>query len=142
VGTVILLTASVVWAVYGLAQKALLQYFAAPQILLLIYIGATAILAVFTAPASVRGLPAIELLMLFLSCMNTLVAYGALAEALNAAGAATVGAVLAVGPVATLVVTWVSNRVSPGFFAADLLNVATVLGACVVTLGSALSARK
>jgi drug/metabolite transporter (DMT)-like permease len=142
VGAVILLTASVVWAVYGLAQKALLGYFESTQILLLIYIGATIILAAFTAPLSVGRLSMLELVMLALSCLNTLVAYGALAEALRSAGAATVGGVLAVGPVATLIVTWASNRVSPGFFAADVLNAATIVGAGFVTAGSALSARR
>jgi drug/metabolite transporter (DMT)-like permease len=65
-----------------------------------------------------------------------------LAEALKAAGAATVGAVLAIGPVATLLVTWATNKVSPNFFAPDLLNAATIAGAFIVTVGSALSARK
>jgi len=142
IGTVILLVASVTWAAYGISQKALLQRFASPQVLFMIYVGATVILAGFTAPLSVRHLSALELVMLALSCANTLVAYGALAEALTSAGAATVGAVLAVGPVATLIVTWISNTVSPNFFAPDLLNGATVLGACVVTVGSALSARQ
>ena len=141
-GTVILLVASVAWAAYGLAQKVLLRRFASPQVLFLIYVGAAVVLAGFTAPRSVRGLPALELTMLFLSCMNTLVAYGALAEALHFAGAATVGAVLAVGPVSTLIVTWMSNRVSPGLFAPDDLNVATIIGAFIVTAGSALTARK
>ncbi|HMC55180.1 MAG TPA: DMT family transporter [Gemmatimonadaceae bacterium] len=142
IGAMILLAASVTWAMYGVAQKALLRDLASTRILLLIYIGATVLLAAFTAPRTVTALPPLELLMLGLSCLNTLVAYGALAEALRDAGAATVGAVLAVGPVATLIVTYVSNRVSPGFFAPDLLNIATVAGACAVTLGSGMSARK
>ena len=142
VGAMILLAASVTWAMYGLSQKALLRDLESTQILLLIYIGAAVLLAAFTAPSDVLRLSALELLMLALCCMNTLVAYAALAEALKAAGAATVGATLAVGPVATLTVTYVSNHVSPGFFAPDLLNAATVIGACAVTAGSALSARK
>lgn len=142
VGAIILLVASVTWAVYGLSQKVLLRRFTSPQILFLIYVGASLVLAPVAAPLSVKGIPAIELVMLVLSCLNTLVAYGALAEGLHHAGATTVGAVLALGPVASLIVTWASNRVSPGFFPPDLLNVATVAGACVVTAGSALSARK
>lgn len=142
IGAMILLAASVTWAIYGLSQKALLRDLASAQILLLIYIGATILLAAFTAPMSVVALPAIELVMLALSCLNTLVAYGALAEALKDAGAATVGAVLAIGPVATLIVTYVTNRVSPNFFAPDLLNAATVVGAFAVTIGSATSARR
>jgi drug/metabolite transporter (DMT)-like permease len=142
IGTIILVVASVVWAVYGLAQKVLLARFTSAQILLLIYIGASLILAPFAAPASVLGLPATELVMLGLSALNTLVAYGALAEGLRYAGATTVGAVLAVGPVASLVITWLSNRASPGFFAPDILNVATIAGAFVVTVGSAMSASK
>lgn len=142
IGAIILVAASVVWSVYGLSQKVLLDKFTSPQILLLIYIGASVILGPFVAPLAVKALPPIELLMLFLSGLNTLVAYGALAEGLKYAGATTVGAVLAVGPVASLIVTWASNRVSPGFFPPDLLNVATIAGAFVVAIGSALSASK
>jgi drug/metabolite transporter (DMT)-like permease len=141
-GTLILLIASVTWAVYGLAQKSLLDHYESTQILLLIYVGSTIALLFMSAPAAVVGLPALDLVMVVLCAANTLVAYGALAEALKSAGAATVGAVLAVGPVATLVVTWATNRVSPGFFEPDVLNLATIVGACVVTVGSALSARK
>ena len=142
VGALILIVATTVWAIYGVMQKLLLSRFKPQQILLLIYIGASLLLVPFAKPASIVGIPALELLMIVLSAANTLVAYGALAEALHDSGATIVGAVLAVGPVATLVVTWLSNRASPGFFPADLLNVATIAGACVVTIGSGLSARK
>lgn len=142
IGTLILLAASVTWAMYGLAQKSLLGHFQSTQILLLIYAGSSVALLAMSAPAAVIGLPALDLVMLALCAGNTLVAYGALAEALKCCGAATVGAVLAIGPVATLVVTWATNTVSPGFFAPDLLNAATIAGACVVTVGSAMSARR
>jgi drug/metabolite transporter (DMT)-like permease len=142
IGTLILLAASVTWAMYGLAQKSLLEHFESTQILLLIYIGSAVALLALSAPAAVIGLPALDLVMLALCAANTLVAYGALAEALKCAGAATVGAVLAIGPVATLMVTWATNKVSPNFFEADLLNAATIAGACIVTVGSAMSARK
>ncbi len=139
-GAIILVVAAVGWAVYGLAQKVLVRRFAPTQVLLLIYAGATLMLAASIAPRSLETMPPLELTMLGLSALNTLVAYGALAEALRHARVSTVGAVLAIGPVATLVVTWTTNRLSPGFFEPDLLNVATVAGAFVVTLGSALTA--
>jgi len=142
VGTLILLVATVAWAGYGLSQKSLLDSFESNQVLFLIYVGAALLLLVKSAPTAIRALSPLELAMLLLCAANTLVAYGALAEALKSAGAATVGAVLAVSPVVALVVTWGTNRVSPGFFAPDLLNAATIIGACVVTVGSALSARK
>jgi len=142
VGMMILLAASVTWAAYGLAQKTLLHRFTSPQTLLVIYIGSALVLLGFTHPTEVRALSALEWTMLGLSCANTLVAYGALAESLKHAGAARVGAVLAVVPLVTLVVTWATNHLSPGFFEPDTLNVATVAGAVVVTVGSALSASR
>jgi drug/metabolite transporter (DMT)-like permease len=141
-GALILLIASATWAVYGLAQKALLKQFAPTQILLVIYIGATVLLAAFTHPLHAFTIDALEFTMLLLCAANTLVAYGALAEALKSAGAATVGAVLAVGPVATLIVTFIATKTSPGLVVPDDLNAATIVGAVVVTVGSALSARK
>ena len=142
VGTIILLAASVTWAAYGLAQKVLLRSLTSAQTLLVIYVGSTLALAAFTHPSRVWGLSGLELTMLALSCLNTLVAYGALAEALKHAGAARVGAVLAVVPLVTLLVTWISNTVSPGFFEPDVLNTLTIAGAAIVTVGSALSAAK
>jgi len=141
-GALILLIASVAWAAYGLAQKALLKQFTPTQILLLIYTGSTVLLVAFTHPLRAFAIGWLEFTMLLACAANTLVAYGALAEALKTAGAATVGAVLAVGPVATLVVTWIATRISPGLVVADDLNVATIIGAFVVTAGSALSARE
>lgn len=142
VGTTILLAASVTWAAYGLAQKILLRSFTSAQTLLVIYTGATLALVAFAHPSQVLGLSGVELTMLALSCLNTLVAYGALAEALRRSGAARVGAVLAVVPLVTLLVTSLTSRLSPGFFEPDTLNVATIAGAVIVTVGSALSAAK
>ena len=83
-----------------------------------------------------------ELAMLLACGLNTLIAYGALAEALEHSGATRVGAVLAVSPVAALFVTWMTNRIAPGFFEPDHLNAATIVGAFAVAMGSAISAAK
>lgn len=142
VGTLILLAASVAWAAYGLAQKALTARITSQQVLSLIYIAAAIILLGFSRPREIVGLSALELTMLLACALNTLVAYGALAEALKHSGAARVGAVLAASPVAALFVTWLTNRVSPGFFEPDLLNAATIVGAFAVAVGSAMSASR
>jgi drug/metabolite transporter (DMT)-like permease len=144
VGTLILLAASVAWAAYGLAQKALVagSRFTSQQVLFLIYVGASIILIGFSAPGGIGRLPALELAMILACALNTLIAYGALAEALKHSGAARVGAVLAASPVAALFVTWMTNHIAPGFFEPDLLNAATIVGAFTVAVGSAMSAAK
>jgi drug/metabolite transporter (DMT)-like permease len=141
-GTLILIIAGVCWAAYALAQKALLRGLGSPQILLLLYVGCALLLLPLSAPSHVTRLSGLELTMLGLSALNTLVAYGALAEGLKLAGAARVGSLLALVPVVSLFVTWMTNHLSPGFFEPDMLNAATIVGAAIVTAGSALTAQE
>ncbi|HEX5793455.1 MAG TPA: EamA family transporter, partial [Rheinheimera sp.] len=78
--------------------------------------------------------------LLVFCCLNTVVAYGAFAEALHHWEASKVSAVLAVTPLFTIFFAQLLNGIFPTFIAAQSLNLWSWLGAALVVLGSALTA--
>jgi drug/metabolite transporter (DMT)-like permease len=139
-GVALLVVASVVWAVYGLVQKQLLKGMSSQQILLVLYIGAIALLMPVSHPGSVGGLDRLEFWMLAFCCFNTLIGYGAFAEALEHWEMSRVSAVLALAPLATLSGMWLIERVAPHLIEPEGLNASSVAGALLVVSGSALCA--
>jgi drug/metabolite transporter (DMT)-like permease len=136
-GVAILIVAAVAWAGYGLAQKALLKRFKSQQILWLLYLGAMIVLLPPTSPGTIRGVSPLQFWMLVFSCLNTLIAYGAFAEALEHWEVSRVSAVLTIAPLVTIASSWAIDRMLPGVLAADPLNALSVAGALLVVGGSA-----
>jgi drug/metabolite transporter (DMT)-like permease len=130
----------VLWAVYGLVQKQLLKGMSSQQILLVLYIGAIALLMPVSRPGSVAELNALEFWMLVFCCANTLIGYGAFAEALEHWEVSRVSAVLALAPLCTLAGMWLLERFAPQVIEPEGLNAASVVGALLVVAGSALCA--
>jgi drug/metabolite transporter (DMT)-like permease len=136
-GVFILVVAAGSWGGYGLAQKALLRRFRSQQILWLLYVGAVFVLLPSASLSSVLRIGSLQFWMLAFSCMNTLVAYGAFAEALEHWEVSRVSAVLTVAPLVTIASSWLIDRVVPGVLSADPLNALSVAGALLVVGGSA-----
>jgi drug/metabolite transporter (DMT)-like permease len=136
-GTALIVLASIAWAAYGLAQKALLTRLGPQQILLLIYIGISLVILPWSSPGAVRYASTLELWMLIFACVNTLVAYGAFAEALRHWDASRIGAVFSIAPLITLATMWLTERLAPGVVAPEGLNDLSVVGALLVVAGSA-----
>jgi drug/metabolite transporter (DMT)-like permease len=132
--------ASTVWAVYGLAQKLLLRHMQGQQVLLLLYVGATLALLPFSHPGRILEVNTIQAWMLAFACANTVVAYGAFAEALRHWEASRVGATLTLTPLFTIAAMWVLEHTVPGLVAPERLNSLSILGAMVVVGGSMLCA--
>jgi drug/metabolite transporter (DMT)-like permease len=139
-GVALLVIASVVWAAYGLVQKQLLKGMSSQQILLLLYVGAIVLLTPVSRPGSVGGLNALEFWMLVFCCANTLIGYGAFAEALEHWEMSRVGAVLALAPLSTLSGMWLIERIAPHLLEPEGLNPTSIVGALLVVSGSALCA--
>jgi drug/metabolite transporter (DMT)-like permease len=139
-GVALLVLGSIVWSVYGLAQKYMLRRLQAQQILLLLYIGAAIVLLPLSHPAGIRQLDTVQCWMLAFSCANTVVAYGAFAEALRHWEASRVGATLTLTPLFTMAAMWILDRTVPGLVKPEQLNVLSVAGALVVVGGSMLCA--
>lgn len=121
-------------------QKQLLRHLNSQQILWLIYLGAIVVLLPAASPGAVRDLNALQAWMLAFCCLNTLIAYGAFAEALEHLEVSRVSAVLALAPVFTMGSVWIASRFAPGLLEPEGLSIASVAGALLVVGGSALCA--
>jgi drug/metabolite transporter (DMT)-like permease len=139
-GVALLVIASCVWAIYGLAQKKLLRRLQPQQILLLLYVGSAIVLIPAARPAVVLELSTLQLWMLVFCCANTIVAYGAFAESLQHWEASRVSAMLALTPLFTMMSMWVIERAAPGLVRPEQLNLLSFVGAGVVVAGSMLVA--
>jgi drug/metabolite transporter (DMT)-like permease len=139
-GVALLVLASFIWSVYGLAQKVLLKRLQPQQVLLLLYIGSTIVLIPAAHPSQVLQLNTLQIWMLVFACANTVVAYGAFAESLQHWEASRVGAVLALTPLFTMMTMWLVEHTVPGLVKPEQLNLLSIGGAGVVVAGSMLVA--
>lgn len=138
-GVFLVLMAGVVWAVYALAQKQLLQTLSSEAIMLVVYLGGVVLLLPLSQPGSVVGLSALSIGLLVFCGLNTLLAYGTFSESLNHIEASRVSTVLATIPLMTLGMMKGVDGFAPGFLEAEPLNTLAVIGAVLVVVGSMLS---
>lgn len=140
VGVLWMLVASVTWAAYAMAQKRLLRSYSSPEVLLLLYVIAALLLAPTASPAALLHLDRVGLYMLLFACANTVLAYGAFAEALAHWEASRVSATLAITPLITIALSLALQALWPGSVVLEPLNALSGLGALLVVSGSALTA--
>ena len=139
-GVLLVIAAAFTWAAYALAQKQLLTSYSSAQIMYLLYAaGAIAFIPVsdFTPLLSMQSL---HWALLIFCCLNTVVAYGAFAEALHHWEASKVSAVLALTPLFTILFANMVSYLIPDLLSAQALNFWSLLGALLVVVGSALTA--
>jgi len=139
-GVALMVMAAVSWALYGLAQKRLLDHFTAPQVFLMLYAGATILLLPASAPTEVADLDGMQLGMLAFCCANTLAAYGAFGEALHHWDVSRVSAVISTAPLFTILSMWAVERSGLALVAPEGLNALSVVGALGVVVGSMITA--
>ena len=135
-GMILLLVAAVTWAVYALAQKQLLSVMASPAALVVVYSGSMFLFLPTASPREVLDLGTLRFWLLVFAALNTLIAYGAFSEALVHWEASRVNAVVAMTPVATLLMIRVGSLLWPGIVASEKLTTLSYLGAVLVVAGS------
>jgi drug/metabolite transporter (DMT)-like permease len=135
-GNGLLVIGAIAWAIYALVQKQLLQKLPSSSIMLVIYGGCAVLLSPLATPQSLFTLNSLHLGMLLFCGLNTLMAYGAFAEALEHWEASRVSAVLALTPLVTLVAVWVVSWMAPTLITPEHITVLGVLGAIFVVMGS------
>lgn len=135
-GSIYIVIAAAVWAVYALAQKQLLQQVPSSMIMLVIYGGGALLFAPFTSPESLQTLTPLQWGMLLFSALNTFIAYGAFAEALDHWEASKVSAVLSTTPIVTLSSVFVVSLLFPTLIAPEPITFLAVIGAFFVVVGS------
>jgi drug/metabolite transporter (DMT)-like permease len=136
IGSALIVLAALAWAVYALAQKQLLQQLCSANIMLLIYGGSAILFAPFAKPQVIFTLSPWHWGVLLFCALNTLVAYGSFAEALEHWEASRVSAILAVTPIVTITSQGVSTILMPSLIAPENLGILGILGAILVVAGS------
>ncbi|HSX90372.1 MAG TPA: DMT family transporter [Pseudomonas sp.] len=139
-GVLTVLLAAFVWAFYGLAQKQLLTVWNSLQVMMVIYLACALLLTPWASPLQALALSPSQGWLLFACCLNTLVAYGAFAEALAHWEASRVSATLAITPLITFVSVALAASWWPGYVQPEQINWLAYSGAVLVVLGSALIA--
>ena len=139
-GVLIVVIAAITWTVYALLQKKLLRNFSSVQILFLIYVFSIVVLLPFITPSSLWQLSQLQLWLLVFCCVNTLVAYGCFAEAMNRWDASKVSAVLSLAPLFTISSLKLVVFLNPGYEFSDRLTMLSIIGALLLVIGSVLTA--
>lgn len=139
-GVLLVIIAAVTWAAYALAQKQLLMHFNSQQIMWFIYVAGALCFMPFIELAPVAELSMLQWGLLLFCCLNTIVAYGAFAEALEHWEASKVSAVLAITPLLTILFANLASWLWPQAPAAQSLNGWSIFGAVLVVIGSAVTA--
>lgn len=139
-GVLLVIAAAVTWAAYALAQKQLLMHYSSKQIMYLLYVAGTFAFIPVSDFSPLQTMTALHWGLLVFCCLNTVVAYGAFAEALHHWEASKVSAVLAVTPLFTILFAQLLAWQVPDFISAQALNIWSWIGAALVVSGSALTA--
>lgn len=138
-GSVLVLLGALVWAVYALVQKQLLQRLSSSAILGFIYVFATIALSPYAHPAALLQLDGLHAWALLYCALNTLGAYGAFAEALAHWEASRVSVVLALTPLLTVATVEVVHALAPALAKPERIALLGWVGAGLVVAGSAVS---
>lgn len=139
-GVLLVIAAAITWAAYALAQKQLLVHYNSKQIMYLLYVAGTVAFLPVSDFTPLMTMSVLHWLLLIFCCLNTVVAYGAFAEALHHWEASKVSAVLAVTPLFTILFANIIGWLFPAYLTAQQLNLWSWLGAALVVVGSALTA--
>jgi len=131
--------AAVSWAAYALIQKQLLLKLDSSHILTVIYILSALLLWPFAHPSALLKLDALHWALVLFCCVNTLVAYGAFAEALAHWEASRVSAILATTPLLCLLAVAAVHAVCPFAIAPEHVPLLGIFGAMLVMAGSTIS---
>lgn len=139
-GVVMVVVASASWATYALVQKQLLLHLGSNQIMFLLYFTLMLLFWPWSHPSAILELNRVAIGLLLFASINTLIAYGAFAEALNHWQASRISAVLAVTPLLTLYFAEIYSRSFPDQLAAENLGTLALFGAALVVGGSIMTA--
>lgn len=140
-GSSLVVLAALVWAVYALAQKQLLVRLGSMQVLCVIYAIAALALWPFATPSALLALDATHAWLLLYCALNTVVAYGAFAEALAHWEASRVSAVLATTPLLCIAAVSAVHAVWPAWLAPERIGTFGWIGAGLAVAGSAAVSR-
>ncbi len=139
-GCVLLVFAAVTWVIYACCQKVLNPRLGPAVVTAFVYLLATLSLAPLSNFSSLQQLDFVGIVALQYCGVNTLVAYGAFALAIDCWDSSRVSATLSLVPICTMVLVEVFSRVAPSYMTAEESSLLSLVGALLVVLGSAIAA--
>lgn len=139
-GILLGVSASTIWVCYGVAQKLMLAQFNSMQILFIIYCGCALLFSPLATPSEATTLSPFLFGCLVFCCCNTLVGYGAYAEALNRWDVSKVSIVVTLTPLFTILFSDIFHFIDPDHFDMPELNGLSYLGASLVVCGAMIAA--
>ena len=143
-GVIMVIIGAISWVVYAALQKLLVKKYHAQSLNLIIYLVPTIMLIPFITISNLSSLSTgLWALMIFLG-INTLVAYGALAEAFKYLEANKVGIIITLNPMITIATMLMLTYLEVSWIAPEYISIQGVLGAVLVVSGAvlAVSSRK
>lgn len=141
-GIWVMFAAALTWAIYALIQKKLAQSLSSQSILCFIYLFATVVLFFWTDLSNHGTVTSLQWWAIAYACINTVIAYGAFAEALNHWNASRVGMILALTPVTTLLFINTFAYFFPHLLAQENIHLVGYLGMVCIVAGSMLASLK
>lgn len=141
-GIWVMFAAALTWAIYALIQKKLASVLSSQSILFFIYCFATVVLVFWGNYDEFSQINATQWWAIAYACINTVIAYGAFAEALNHWNASRVGMVLALTPVITLLAINSFAFFFPDLIAAESIQSIGYVGMVFIVTGSMLASLK
>ncbi len=124
------------WVIFALAQKVALRDFSSLQILLILNTFGMIILFPFADFTSVLSLSTLQVVLLIYCGVNTVLGYGALAEAMRLWDVSKVSAMITMTPLFTLGFSLLFSALWPSIFAHPELNILGYIGVFVVVFGA------
>jgi drug/metabolite transporter (DMT)-like permease len=138
IGFAIVQVSAAAWSMYALLQKSLFKRLSPSNILLAIYGYALVVMLPFSSPSTLLEMSKNDMWIAGFCCLNTLIAYGAFAQAMRYWQTVQVSASVALTPVTAFILTeicvaggWWSNQISSSH--ADWLS---LFGMLVVILSA------
>lgn len=133
-----IIMAAISWSSYALAQKQLLRTYPSEVVMLMIYITGVILFLPLADLGAILGLSTTQYFLLGFCAMNSIIAYGSFAEALDHLEASRVSVVLAIVPLITVGAMYLFHATIPDFIDPEPINTLSFVGAILVVMGSIL----
>lgn len=142
IGIWVMFAAALTWAIYALIQKKLAGVLSSQSILGFIYVFATITMFYWADFSGFEQINQSQWIAIGYACINTVIAYGAFAEALNHWNASRVGMVLAISPVTTVLFINTFAFFFPHLIATETIFTIGYIGMAFIVTGSMLASLK
>ncbi|MEE2657504.1 MAG: DMT family transporter [Candidatus Latescibacterota bacterium] len=136
VGVLLIVLAAVLWGLYMVTQKQLLQDLRPEVILLCIYLGGSLLLSPWIKITDLLHLPLLGVVLLVASAMMTMVSYFTFAMALHHVEASRIGVLIALTPLIVFGAMELLLWLRPGILEPEYLPPMSLIGALLVVVGS------